>query len=86
MADSQAGYRWAWSFSGPRPTADDLRGAINAYVRRHNGRFPSLLFIHPDHLVEGLQPPLGLVVEADRHMNRAALEFAIPAEAEAVES
>lgn len=78
MAELTAGYRWAWSFSGKGPTADDLQGAISAYIRRHNGRFPSILFIHPDHLAGGIQPPLGLMVEADQHMNRAFLEFAIP--------
>lgn len=78
MADLTAGYRWGWSFSGESPTAADLQRAIAAYLRRHNGRFPSLLFVHPDHLAAGIQPPLGLIVEADGRMSRSSLEFAIP--------
>ena len=76
MADD-SGKRWAWSIAG-RPTAAELATATARYSARF-GCFPSILFIHPAHLTDGLQAPLGVRVEADPHIGRGILAFELPA-------
>ena len=72
-----ASIRWGYVFQGPRPTAADIQKGIAAYSRRF-GVFPSIMVVNVGHLVEGLQSPLGVIVEGDRNVNRSILEFAIP--------
>ena len=72
-----ASIRWGYVFQGPRPTAEDIQSGIAAYSRRF-GVFPSIMVVNVGHLVEGLQSPLGVIVEGDRNVNRSILEFAIP--------
>lgn len=74
MADS--GYRWAWSIIG-HPTAGQLAEAAERYAARF-GRFPSLLFVSPQHLVDGIAPPMGVQVEADPLMGAGLVCFAVP--------
>ena len=75
MAGSD-GSRWAWSIAG-RPTAAELAAATARYSARF-GCFPSILFVDPVLLTDGLQAPLGVAVEADPHMGRGLVAFAVP--------
>ena len=81
MAES-GGYRWAWSIAG-RPTAAELATATARYVARF-GRFPTLLYVNPQLLADGLQAPIGVQVEADPHMSPGLLCFALPVDGGAV--
>ena len=82
MADS-GGYRWGWSIAG-HPTAGQLAEAAARYAARF-GRFPSLLFVSPQLLADGIAAPLGVAVEADPHMSPGLLCFALPGDGGAVE-
>ena len=77
MAES-GGYRWAWSIAG-RPTAAELATATARYVARF-GRFPTLLYVSPQLLADGLQAPMGVQVEADPRLGIGLLAFALPAD------
>ena len=75
MADD-SGKRWAWSIAG-RPTAAELATATARYSARF-GCFPSILFVDPVLLADGLQAPMGVRVEAAPHMGRGLIAFAVP--------
>ena len=75
MAGSD-GSRWAWSIAG-RPTAAELAAATARYSARF-GCFPSILFVDPVLLADGLQAPFGVRVEAAPHMGRGLVAFAVP--------
>ena len=71
------GLRWGYCFTGSRPAADDIQRAIAAYSHRF-GRPPAVMVLNAGHLVEGIQAPLGLTVEGDRHVSRSIIEFDLP--------
>ena len=75
MADGN-GYRWAWAVTG-KPTAAELTAATARYSARF-GCFPSILFVDPLLMADGLQAPLGVAVEVDPHMGRGMIAFAAP--------